>query len=354
MRPTARRETFRGRAQTGFTLVELMVAMALGLLIVGATVATLIMGRQGFNAVDSSTQLRENSRFAAGLIQRIGIQAGYENNAGGTFSNWRLFCGVPGAKVACGDTNGDTNPGVRAYDNAVITNLAALPAGIAHGNRAGACAVADTSCQNGSDVLMIRYFGDSRGGAANGSMINCAGMNEPEAPTPTYSIFHVVRSVTGEPTLVCAYRNPTTNVWEQVPLVQGVEGFQVLFGVDGVTAATAPPVLQLPVDINDTRNDTVPETFLRASQLDVAGNALATADNWRRVRSIRVGLVIRGAENSAVDRASSGRTIDVLGAGFWNAADVGSRLVVPADGRLRQTVVFTVHMRNPQYVFFDS
>lgn len=354
--PSARRH------QAGLTLVELLVAMALGLLIAGAAVATLVIGRQGFNAVDSSTQLRENARFAAGLIQRIGIQAGYENNAGGNFTQWRLFCGTPGATLACGAPNPanpavvDTNPGVRAYDNAMITNLALLPGGLAHGSRGAACAVPDTSCQNGSDILMIRYFGDTRPGAAvgNGSMINCAGMNEPENPAPAYSIFHVVRSASGEPTLVCAFFNPNTLAWQQVPLVEGVEGFQLLFGVDGVSPGAAPPVLQLPVNINNVGNDTVPERYLRASELDVAGNPAATADNWRRVRSIRVGLVVRGGANSAVDRASSGRTIDVLGNGFFNAADVGSRLVVPADGRLRQTLVFTIHLRNPQYVFPNS
>lgn len=345
------------RRQGGFTLVEILVALALGMLIVGAGVAALLIGRQGFNAVDGSTQLRENARFAASLIQRVGIQAGYENNADGTFSPWRLFCGTPGAKVPCGDASGDTNPGLRAYDNAVITNLAALPGGLAHGSRPGGCAVADTSCQNGSDVLMIRYFGDTKAGAAtgNGSMINCAGMNEPEVVgQPAYSIFHVARSAAGEPTLMCAYRNPTTGVWEQVPLVEGVESFQVLFGVDGVTANAAPPVLQLPVDINNVTSDTVPELYLRASQLDVAGNAAATADNWRRVRSVRVGLVVRGAVGSAVDRGSSGRTIDVLGAAYVNAADPLARLVTAADGRLRQTLVFTIHMRNPQYVFPPS
>lgn len=343
------------RPQAGLTLVELLVAMALGLLIAGAAIATLVIGRQGFNAVDSSTQLRENARFAASLIQRIGIQAGYENNAGGNFTPWRLFCGTPGATVPCG-VGGDTNPGVRAYDNAVITNLAALPGGLAHESRGAACAVADTSCQNGSDILMVRYFGDTRPGAAvgSGSMINCAGINEPENPAPAYSIFHVVRSAAGEPTLVCAFVNPATGAWQQVPLVEGVEGFQLLFGVDGVTPGAAPPVLQLPLNINDVGNDTVPERYLRASQLDVAGNPAATADNWRRVRSIRVGLVVRGGANSAVDRASSGRTIDVLGNGFFDAADVGSRLVVPADGRLRQTLVFTIHLRNPQYVFPNS
>lgn len=337
------------RGQAGMTLVELMVAMALGLLVVGATVATLIIGRQGFNAVDSSSQLRENTRFAASLIQRIGIQAGFENGAGGNFTDWKLFC--RGGAAACGDRNGDTNPGLRGYDDAAITALPgapgplSFPTGLGHGTRDASCAVADTSCRNGSDILMVRYWGDNRAGAAggDGSMINCAGMNEPEAAAPAYSIFHVVRSASGEPTLACTYRDSTTMVWSTVPLVGGVEGFQLLYGVDGVAAGAAPPT-------GDTGTDTVPELYLRASQLDVPGDAAASADNWRRVRSVRVGLVVRGSENSAVDRATSGRTFAVLGEGFGSAGDAGSNLVTAADGRMRQNLVFTVHLRNPQFV----
>jgi type IV pilus assembly protein PilW len=241
--------------------------------------------------------------------------------------------------------NGDTNPGIRGYDNSVITNAATPLVGLAHGSRDGACAVPDTSCRNGSDILLVRYWGDNRDGAAtgDGSMINCAGMNEPDAPTPAYSIFHVVRSAGGEPTLACTYRDPGTLAWATVPLVGGVEGLQLLYGVDNVTANAAPPT-------GDTGTDSVPEEYLRASELDVPGDAAATADNWRRVRSVRVGLLVRGGENSAVDRASSGRTFAVLGEGFSIAGDVGSDLKVAADGRLRQSLVFTVHMRNPQFV----
>ena len=333
------------RRQSGFTMVELMVAMTLGLLIIGAAVATLVIGRQGFNAVDSASQLRENSRFAANLIQRIGIQAGYENpNAN---YNWKIFC--RGGVANCGDAFNDTNPGIRGFDDAVITNLLALPGGVTNGDRDASCAVADTSCRNGSDVLMVRFWGDSRPGAAtgDGSMINCAGIVEREGQVPAYSIFHVVRSVSGEPTLACTYRDPATLVWATVPLVGGVEGFQVLYGVDSV-AENAAPALQ------DAGTDSVPERYLRASQVDVPGDAAATADNWRRVRSIRIGLLLRGGANSAVDLATSGRTFAVLGAGFTSAGDVGSDLLVAADGRLRQSLVFTVHMRNSQFVVRPS
>jgi type IV pilus assembly protein PilW len=53
------------------------------LLIAAASVAALIVARQGFKSVDTTAQLRENARFAATLIQRIAVQAGFENAAYG-------------------------------------------------------------------------------------------------------------------------------------------------------------------------------------------------------------------------------------------------------------------------------
>jgi len=328
------------RRQTGLTLVELMVALALGLLVAAASVAALIIARQGFTSVDNAAQLRENARFAASIIQRIGIQAGFENRAGGNFTDWKIFC-APGSP-ACGIA-GDMNPGIRGYDNAYVQDVTALPGGLAHDDRTTKCTATDTSCAaNKSDVLLVRYWGDGRlgGASGDGSMINCAGMAEREGAAPAYSIFHVARSSSGEPTLACSYRDPTSGTWTTVPLVQGVETMQLLYGVDNVTPGTAPPAA-------DTGTDSVADRFLRAAQLDVAGNATATADNWRRVRSVRVGLVIRGAAGSAVDRAATAQTINVLGPDFVNTADA---LTVTADGRLRQNLVFTVHMRNPQFV----
>ena len=329
--------------QAGLTLVELLIAVTLGLLVTLAAVAALLIGRQGFNAVDHSSQLRENARFATSLIQRLVIQAGYESHRDGTGAGtWRHFCSVPGN--VCGDEGGDKNPGVRGFDNALVDD-ATLPAGLISDNRATGCGgVGDTSCVNGSDVLAVRYWGDSRAGVTDGdgSMINCAGASEADGAKPAYSIFHVRRSASGEPTLGCSYRD-TAGLWKTVPLVQGVEGFQVLYGVDNVTPNVPPP-------LGETGTDSVPDRYLRASQLTVLNNENATMDNWRRVRSVHVGLLLRGEPNSAIDRASTARTYAVLGDEFSHDDDAGSKLTVLADGRLRQTVVFTVHLRNPQSV----
>lgn len=65
--------------QAGLTLLELLVAMTLGLLIVLAAAAALLVSRQGFFAVDAASQLRDNARYAQSIVQRVGVQAGFKN-----------------------------------------------------------------------------------------------------------------------------------------------------------------------------------------------------------------------------------------------------------------------------------
>lgn len=314
----------RVRRTSGLTLVELMVALVIGLVVAAAAVAALLVARNGFTTVDSTAQLRENARFSADLMQRLAVQAGFEDVAG------RGFSVVPPA---------ERPPAIRGWDDSIL-NIADLPDGLTNGSRSSGCGgITDTSCVNGSDILMIRFWGTSPGAdptVADGSMINCAGVGEPEGTELATSIFHIVRSAAGEPTLACTYRD-TAGVWTTVPLVPGVEAMQVLYGVDNVTPGTAPS--------GDT--DSVPDRYLRASQLVVAGDAAATLANWRRVRSLRIGLLFRGPVGGAQDRDATAVTYDVLGDGFSVSGDTLSQLEVPADGRMRQAMVFNVHLRNP-------
>jgi type IV pilus assembly protein PilW len=301
----------------------------LALIVAGAAIATLLVARQGFTSVDASSQLRENARFAASLIERVVVEAGFENAAYGLITDPK-------------------EPGLRGFNNSLITGPVTLPLAMTHDSRStSACGGSDTACLNGSDVLVVRYWGANRGAVADGTIVNCAGIAEPEAPAaqgPAYSIFHVQVSSGGEPTLVCSYRDPATLVWSTVPLVQGVESFQVLYGTDavapGACAATA----------SDATSDSVAERFLTAAQLDVGG--VYCPNNWSRVRSVRIGILLRGAAGSAVTRvAGSWPVLSASGANytFAAAADYGSTLAVPADGRLRKQMVFTVHLRNAQY-----
>ena len=171
-------------------------------------------------------------------------------------------------------------------------------------------------------------------------MISCDGA-APTSPAVdrgdrAVSILYVNTSSGGEPALMCMKRNDSTGTFSTpAPLLKGVESFQVLYGVDKVVANTAP-----------TGNvDSVPDSYLRADQMTVTGNDAATLTNWRRVRSLRIGLVLRGPPGSA--QSSESQTLYPLGSNYESTSDPGSKFTA-TDSRLRQVVTFTVQLRNCQ------
>ena len=238
----------------------------------------------------------------------------------------------------------------------------------------------DPACDNGSDALIIRYqTSPSIAGSStsDGSMINCAGVADMSVPVNStdrmISVIHVAKSSTGsEPSLMCSYRS-SAGVWTTQPIVEGVESFQVLYGVDGATTGantTFPTTIQ----------DSVPDRYFNASQMvsgsdTVVANRVtaATYGNWNAVRSLRIGLILRGPLNSAPVKGASIATLCPLGFKNMatlstpsatdcldppNASDTATNsagaefprkgAVIPDDGRLRQALTFTVHLRNRQ------
>jgi type IV pilus assembly protein PilW len=321
-------------SQHGLTMVELLVAMVISLFISLAAISALLISRQGFSAVDASSQLRDNGRFVADLIQRIGVQSGFKDAPY-----------AAAAPIAPGGVVGlaaNPEPDVKGFNSALLDATSPLTAFTAR--------AANT---DGSDILILRYqavetFPGS--GITDRSMIDCAGNASTTPPIDKYdrvpSILHVAVS-TDEPSLMCTTINASTGAVTTQPIIRGVENFQVLYGVDGVNAGVAPTGV----------TDTVPDSYLRADQLDVAGNSVATNANWQRVRSIRVGMVLRGPLNSALDRTAQtfyplgparSSSTGAVGSAMSSANDNGSIFAPTPDGRLRQVVTFTVHLRNAQ------
>lgn len=329
--------------QSGLTLIELLVAMGLGLIVTVVAATALLLGQQGYNAVDATTQLRDRERFAVDLLTRVVVQAGYQDLAAANLvlrSASAISAGI------------DPEPDLYGWNNSIYAapnNLAISEStSIAHGNRPGSCPTSTdtTSCNNGSDVLVVRYQGVSKtpgSTAADDSIINCAGQGETGLVTGdlnerALSLFHVTRSATGEPSLSCSYYKHGSSAWVNTPIIEGVESFQVLYGTDGVTPNIAPSPAA-------TQN-TVSERWLRADQLDVTGNLAATRENWRRVRAVRLGLVLRGTPGSAPQVVST--SFQPLGSLYTSDQDAGSNLAVAADGRLRSQTAITVQLRNDQ------
>ena len=333
MTTTSMRPRRRPLIQGGLTLVELLVAMTLGLLIVLAASSALLVSRQGFFAVDAASQLRDNARYAQDIVQRVGVQAGFKN----------IFL-MRGSNTASG-LDANPAPHVFGINNAKRVAGAAWDAGSNWG--------ASEAGKN-SDILVLRAqtsTASEMSAASDGTIIDCLGVAPTAVPTDQndrfINILHVQASSDGEPALMCS-RTASSGGFDTQPLVQGVENFQVLYGVDNVVPGAAPT----------GSTDSVPERYLRANQLTVAGNDVATYANWRRVRSLRIGMVLRSKPGSAVDTASQtfyplgtsvGSSGGAIGSAFANAAnDPGSVFTPAVDRRLRQVVTFTVHLRNFQ------
>ena len=354
--------------QRGLTMVELLVAMVISLLIALAAIAALTVSRQGFATVDAASQLRDNGRFAADLIQRLGVQSGYKDAQ--YTAQW--------ATQQYSATNPE--PSIMGANNALSTVVtgSTAPYNSSTARAAG-------SLGYGSDILYLRnqlVQLNVNSTAADGSMIDCMGTAPTAGAAPTarndviVNILHVAESPVGSGELALMCTSVTGNgtvINPRQPIVQGVENFQVLYGVQGVTAnaptaaasavyglnASAPaPASSAAWQVWNGNVDQEPDTYLRADEMTVAGNTAATYDNWRRVRSLRIGLILRGPAHSAQNavaqtlypfgQAKSSST-GTPGSAFADSAnDPGTSFDAPADGRLRQVVTFTVHVRNSQ------
>jgi type IV pilus assembly protein PilW len=324
--------------QRGMTLIELMVALALGILISLAAAASLLVARQGFSTVDATAQLRDNARYATDVLQRVVVQAAFKDVANAVNQ------GMAQAQLASAAVN--PPPDVQGFNNAVVNLTTPLP--VSNGNRdatSGGCSSSsDTACVNGSDVLVVRYepaqaTSNTASTAADGAMVNCAGQPETTASLGPVddrivNIIHVGRTSNGEPALLCTYQS--SGSWVTRPIVEGVESFQLLFA-SNESANT----------LSTGNDDNAPDRYRRGDELEVAGNAAATNAKWRKVRMVRVGMVLRGPANSAQDRSAT-RTLYPLGKGLASASDAGTSFTAPADGRLRRVVTFTLNLHNSQ------
>lgn len=317
--------------QAGLTLVELLVAMAIGLIIVLAATAALLASRSGATAVDAASQLRDSARFATDLIQRLGDQAGFEDYA---YSTKPYRTTLASYKMENGSDFSNMKPSILGFDNAKPSPSDPLNTSVAW---------SATSPAAGSDTLILQYQAATNNRdstTSDNSMIVCDGTS-PSSPSASrddrlISVLYVDVN-NGEPSLMCITKNPTTGLFKSpTPLLGGVERFQVLYGVDNVNANTAPT----------GNSDSVPDRYLRADQLTVSGNAAATNTNWRRVRSLRIGLVLRGPVGSAFQ--SEQKQINAFNnSDLSSSADAGTQYT-PTDSRLRQVVTFTVQLRNCQ------
>jgi type IV pilus assembly protein PilW len=167
--------SFRRSLQKGFSLIELMIAMLLGLLVVAAAGGVFISNKRVYNAAETLGRIQENTRVAFELMSRDIREAGGNpcgssvppinmlnqgNNAYWSSYNDGLI-GYEGGTAAPGIATG-TAEGQRVAGTDVIDIYSASGGGIrvlSHPNPSAELDVASTGDLAVGDVLLVCNIG---------------------------------------------------------------------------------------------------------------------------------------------------------------------------------------------------
>lgn len=118
------------RTQLGLTLIELMVAMAIGLFLVAVIGTMFVSAKQMYRTQDNLARLQENGRYAMDILGRNFRDAGYTNISFATIASKYA---APGATsftgTAIAGTNGTPDSFTVSYDANVDCLNAAAPGG---------------------------------------------------------------------------------------------------------------------------------------------------------------------------------------------------------------------------------
>lgn len=294
--------------QNGLTIVELMIAMTIGLILILIATGLLLSSRAAYMAQDQHVQVQETGRYAMEILSRAIRQAGYEN---------------PDTAYLLPYNSAGRDPDVVGMDAASIKR-----------STAGMDVAPASMVVNGSDVLALRFSGDV-------AVFNCAGVAVAGGDDGR-SIFFVARDRSGEPELRCKYRS--RQGWNADAIARGVESFQVLYGVD--------------VD-----GDTAVDRYVNASDIEAMDDAMILrgenavvrlADrkrrtHWKLVRSVTVSILVRSAQS--VRYGDSTTRYHLFDDAYTDTRDIGvhiSEMDIPRVERKRIRKVFTqtIQLRN--------
>lgn len=174
----------------GLSLIELMVAIALGLILVAVVVQIYVGTKATYNKQEDLSRLQENGRIALDVIGRTARIVGFKSNP----------------------TNALTGPLLPSSPLEIFGTEGAA---------------------NVSDTLTIRFQGSGNGtGTADGSVVDCLGNAIDASQTAvatSFNNFFIANNPAGRPSLFC---NLTTNPANAVEIISDVEFVRFLYGVD--------------------------------------------------------------------------------------------------------------------------
>lgn len=296
--------------ERGFSLIELMISLAIGLLIMASVVTIYVNSSRTSRTSEVESQMNEDGLIALNLIQAQIRMAGYSNfEEIGSAENPNFSgAGVRGCSAAA------------FYPNATSQTLFS--------------ALTDSDCAVASslgDGIVIRYEADSGNTipTASGVPSNClmnGAYNTDNSKGDTYYLaenrYYIASSSTNPLSLYCAAgTGAMTSLPQMQPIFDNVEKMEFLYGV----SATA--------EVDDTQI----VTYLNAADVDAAFAADTDVnERWRRVVSVKVCLLMRSAEMMK----------DIAATATYRDCNGTLTTLATPDGYMRRAFLTTATLRN--------
>jgi type IV pilus assembly protein PilW len=255
------------RHARGFTLVELMVAVTIGLLLTVAVAQLFVGSRRSYATSDDLSRMQENMRYAHDVLSRTIRMSGYMSAPTRFSVDTDSYPGVfPAGSAALSGTDGDAGSSLTTVTNA--------------------------------DSLTVLYQGTSDAvGNPDGVTVDCAGQPVGANVTST-NIFSILKdATTNRSSLVCQ----TATGGPAILLVDDVENMQILYGEEKTGDFTADTYV--PADLVSDMNRVV---SVRIALLFRTANLRVRSDPDTNVYRMHGGTVAApsavGDENTRIRR----------------------------------------------------
>ena len=308
-------KTLNSSSQRGLTLIELMIAMLIGVFLIAGIIQIFISSKQAYRLQENMARLQENGRFAMDFISKGVRMAGY-TGCSSSAKNTRVMAKtdvspvltltaisgrnnvtsdwIPTQPKVCGTTTDDCIAGTDVLNFMTSGSCGGTLTGNMQADNANIQIVAPNTCNlDAGEVVIISDCSSAdvfaattiSGGVASGKETIAHAMNlnidnklskayqgDSEIFAPKLMSYYLRSGASGVPAL---WRFDSTDInSEPEELIEGIENMQVVYGVD-----------------TDTTQDYVPNYYVDASKVT----------DWSKVVNIRISLVAVSVENNLLD-----------------------------------------------------
>lgn len=332
--------------QTGFTLIEILVAMVVSFILIGGVIQLFTSNKQAYRTMDSSSRLQENGRFAMEFLKQDIRKAGFHGCRSRRSISTNISAnitgsgGAPDLDLSVFDINGAVKGSDNVGAGTTVGGQTALVGTdlltIQYGGSCGGNLVGNMNADNANIQLSapnscnlqqnwpfmisdcesadVARASSVSGGAPTQTVAHASNVNTSNRLSKAYQAdaeifslqsvtYFLAENASGVPSLF--RRNNVTSLTEE--LITDIDDFQVLYGQDSLN------------------NDRVADRYLDA----------ATVTNMTDVVSIRINIRARSPNDNVAVNAN---TVT------YNSAAANNL----TDKRIRRQYNSTVSLRNRQ------